>query len=436
MRETEILSPGEMKCHARHTPGRFVRLCLILIGGMVLLTSSGCPSMILWRRKDPQLSKITPPLAPNATPEEILARVNENAYSPNSPDGLKSYRDDRVQVRMKGVPAPMRASMVVEAPRNLRLRVAHPLSGGEAVDIGSNDQEFWFWGKESRPANVLVCSHDEIAAATQVTSLPLPFRPDWLMEVLGVVPISGSKYEIRRANPKSPIVELVSVQRTPDQQPVRRIVKVDLPHGVVLEHRVESMEGQMIAKAVLARHFRDPQTRLILPRQISIDWPAAEQQVSLSLEFNQVEFNSPAEGLAMWEVPQMDGFPEFNIGEYAMRQLGRSREEIAPPATEEGAVAGRAKLADDAETLEAPPAAGSGSDDAQPEIAQGNSWKDPQSLDTIQRPVRTASSRDERDAIPDPSGNDASSDPPADRVDPEPATEHQPANARPFPRGL
>ena len=118
---------------------RGLRLCLFLLACLGLLSSSGCFSMTLWRRRQPQLAKADPPLPPNASAEEILARINENAYSEFSPDGLKSYRCDDVSVRMQGVPAPMRASMVVEAPRNLRLRVANPLSGGEAVDIGSND---------------------------------------------------------------------------------------------------------------------------------------------------------------------------------------------------------------------------------------------------------------------------------------------------------
>lgn len=406
---------------------RGLRLCLFLLACVVMLTNSGCPSMTLWRRNDPKLSKADPPLPLNASSEEILARINQNAYSEFSPEGLKSYRCDDVRVRMQGVPAPMRASMVVEAPRNLRLRVANPLSGGEAVDIGSNEEQFWMWAKDSKPANVLVCAHDQIAVATQVTSLPLPFRPDWLMEVLGVSPISGSKYEVRRAKPKSPIAELISVQHTPDQQPVRRIVKVNTMYGVVLEHRVESMEGKMIARAALSHHWRDPVTRLILPRQIAIDWPAADQTLALTLELNTVDFNPPAESMAMWQVPQLDGFPEFDLGEYALKQLGHSGADIAlqrrktPPVRPRK---GQAILNDD---LEAPEVYASPDSDGRSELG-AESWTQNSSLETIDRPIRSASSSDDAS-----SWFEDEAPPPSHSIPEELSPEDEAAVARPFP---
>ena len=415
--------------HPRGQKGmqRGLRLCLFLLACLGMLSSSGCVSMTLWRRRQPQLAKADPPLPPNASAEEILARINENAYSEFSPDGLKSYRCDDVSVRMQGVPAPMRASMVVEAPRNLRLRVAHPISGGEAVDIGSNEEQFWMWAKDSKPANVLVCSHDQIAVATQVTSLPLPFRPDWLMEVLGVSPISGSNYEVRRAKPNSPIAELISVQRTPDQQPVRRIVKVNTMYGVVTEHRVESMDGKMIARALMSHHWRDPGTRLILPRQIAIDWPAADQTLALTLELKTVDFNPPAESLAMWQVPQVPGFPVFDLGAYAMEQLGHTEASLAaqrqqsPP---RGSRQGQATLdetPDEPDSLEAPDPGGLAHDD-------GARAQTP-SLDSIRRPTRSASNSKESESLDEPENSPA-----IDLyLEETPIQRSSPTSARPFP---
>ena len=399
---------------------RLASVCTALLLGLAVVGMTGCATMNFWRPKEPPLAKADPPLSPKSSAEEILARINENAYSEYSPEGLKSYRCDDLKVRMKGVPAPMRASIVVEAPRNLRLRVANPLTGGDAVDLGSNDGEFWFWAKDSQPANVLVCSHDQIAAATQVTTLPLPFRPDWLMEVLGVSPISGSGYEIRRTNQKSPIVELVSVQRTPDQNPVRRIVKVDMGHGVVLEHRIEAMSGKMIAKATLTRHFLDPETRLILPRQISIDWPAAEQVMALSLEFTSVDFNSPPQSVAMWTVPQLTDYPVFDIGAYAADQLRKQNNGPGQPDVGQEEIADRGKI-EQAPAFDDPEA----DSNENANIGVG-AWSDqPPPLDTIDRPTQTVSMPEEElpeiiipgEEIP----VDESSSPP------------QSDNARPFP---
>jgi hypothetical protein len=383
--------PEILNSPASLAPPRFaamwLRLTVMLLVCVSLTGSTGCTRGVLWRTKEPGLAPVDPPLGPDATAEEILARVNKNAYSEYSPNGLRAYRSDSVTVRMSGVPAAMRASLVVEAPRNLRLRVAHPVTGGEAVDLGSNDEKFWVWIKESPQQNVITCSHDHVAAAAKVCPLPLPFRPDWLMEVLGVTPISGSGYEVRRTNAKSPIVELVSVQRTPDQQPIRRIVKVDTVHGVVLEHRVETLEGTKIAKAVLFRHFRDPSTELILPRQINIDWPIDGQPLALSLEFNAIDFNTQPESVAMWTPPQMADYPELDIGLMAINQLGPEADELirrGQEATTEPA--GHFTLDDEVDVTqpsEFPESAASSSsiDEAQ---------TTDETLESIDRPVRTA----------------------------------------------
>ena len=152
--------PDNLKSPASLVPSclavTWLRLTVMLLVCVSLAGSTGCMRMHLWPKKEPVLTKVDPPLSADATAEEILARVNQNAYSEYSPTGLHSYRSDNITVRMSGVPAAMRASMVVESPRNLRLRVAHPVTGGEAVDIGSNDEKFWVWIKESLQQNVMI----------------------------------------------------------------------------------------------------------------------------------------------------------------------------------------------------------------------------------------------------------------------------------------
>lgn len=423
--------PEILNTPASLAPPRFaamwLRLTVMLLICVSLTGSTGCMRMRLWPSKEPALTRVDPPLGPDATAEEILARVNQNAYSEYSPNGLRAYRSDSVTVRMSGVPAAMRASLVVEAPRNLRLRVAHPVTGGEAVDLGSNDEKFWVWIKESPQQNVITCSHDHVAAASKVCPLPLPFRPDWLMEVLGVTPISGSGYEVRRTNAKSPIVELVSVQRTPDQQPIRRIVKVDTVHGVVLEHRVESLEGAKIAKAVLFRHFRDPATQLILPRQINIDWPIDGQPLALSLEFNAIDFNTQPESVAMWTPPQMADYPELDLGLMAIHQLGPEADQLIQAGQEEESEpAGKVTLDDDDEATqpsEFPDAGAMPSNFEESHVAD-------ETLESIDRPVRSADIP--RDEMPEsdpleeqPFGSTESTE-----------SEETSSDARPFPAGF
>ena len=44
-----------------------------------------------------------------------------------------------------------RAKLVADQPRNFRMTASSPLLSGTAVDLGSNDQEFWFYVMKNNP---------------------------------------------------------------------------------------------------------------------------------------------------------------------------------------------------------------------------------------------------------------------------------------------
>ena len=180
------------------------------------------------------------------------------------------------------------------------------------------------------------------------------------------------------------------------------------------------MNGKMIAKATLSRHFLDPETRLILPRQISIDWPAAEQVLALSLEFTSVDFNSPAQSVAMWTVPNVPDYPAFDIGAYAVKQLGKQYHDPGQPDAAQDEIAGRAQIEND-----------TGIEDTETNsnenaVAESEDWSDePPPLDTIDRPMQTASLQQEEQ----PKAAAPTEEIPVD----ENSSPPRPDNARPFP---
>ena len=58
------------------------------------------------------------------------------------------------------------------------------LSGAE-VDLGSNDQLFWYWVRRDQPPAVYFCRHEQFAASRARQAIPID--PYWLIEALGVV---------------------------------------------------------------------------------------------------------------------------------------------------------------------------------------------------------------------------------------------------------
>ena len=83
-------------------------------------------------------------------------------------------------------PAPkqkQRANIALERPRRFRLRADTMITGPE-VDLGSNDELFWFWVRRSPEPAVYFCRHDQFSSS--VARQVLPVEPEWLIDALGV----------------------------------------------------------------------------------------------------------------------------------------------------------------------------------------------------------------------------------------------------------
>jgi hypothetical protein len=187
--------------------------------------------------------------------------------------------------------------------------------GGEVADIGSNADHFWFWIKDALHANVVTASHDDLMLAQH--RLNIPFHPDWLMEVLGVVPIDANEVTFRRQGPQSTIVELVSELLAPSGEMIQKVIRVDACHGIVREHALYDRAGVIIASAALGDHRIDKDTGLITPRVIRFEWPRMQQQ--LTLRFADMIIN-PTVPATVWQIPEKPGYPPLELADLLQQQ--------------------------------------------------------------------------------------------------------------------
>ncbi|MFN0050886.1 MAG: hypothetical protein ACKV0T_01760 [Planctomycetales bacterium] len=270
---------------------------LLLLGSVPL---SGCGMMRnLFGPRDPFAPNARCVLRPDATSDEVLEYLNDNTGK------ITSWRSDSVSISGRGAaysPVSIGASLAIESPRNFRL-LAKSLTV-EEVDLGSNPEEYWFWSKRSEEKYIFVAHHGEEISPRR--RLPIPFQPDWIMEVFGVMPIDGADVTMHPGPPGNRTMRLVAQRVTPDGTPVQKVVVVDTCHGVVREHQLLDSQGQLIASARLEGHFRDPKTQVVLPSKVSLDWPRAD--VGLTLVINRIEVNPPVISEATWRVPTKQGY--------------------------------------------------------------------------------------------------------------------------------
>ena len=132
------------------------------------VAARGCA---FWQEPQPQV------LPPGAGLEQVIAAVNRN----NSQ--IQALFSDSATLSGPGYPT-LRAHIAYQRPRNFRLRADTGLTGPE-VDLGSNDQLFWFWIKRNQPPAVYFCRHDQFP--TSRARQMIPIDPNWLIEALGTL---------------------------------------------------------------------------------------------------------------------------------------------------------------------------------------------------------------------------------------------------------
>jgi hypothetical protein len=269
--------------------------------------------------RDPFGPKSACALPPESTKEEIVAYLNKNILAEEGQPGLRGWKTESARISMHGFSTG--ASLQVEAPRNFRLRVSQPLSQTTMLDIGSNAEQFWVWSKDSKERVVLTCRHKDIESTAANLDLPLPVQPEWLMEVMGVVPLDPNEFRMEREARGSPFVKLVSECHGPTGEPMQRIIQVNACHGLVTLHELRNAEGKVIASASFQGHYHDPETKLILVKQIRLEMP--QEKMLLTLDLKQIQVNPPqSEDSLVFALPQLPGHRTVDLAEIARQHRG------------------------------------------------------------------------------------------------------------------
>jgi hypothetical protein len=241
--------------------------------------------------------------------QDLVRHLNANIARVNS----WRCTSAKITSRERGLtPMSLSAVISVEGDRNFRLTANNPL-GGREVDLGSNSERFWFWSPRSETKHVYTARHDQLAQAQEY--FPIPFQPDWLMEVLGVIPIDETEVTLEPPEPGARVGTLVANRVSPQGEPVKKLTVVDLCHGLVLEHWLLDQRGRLIAKATLRDHRPDPATGVVLPRQIDLDWPQA--RLGLALTFGPLEVNPTRLPPQTWTMPVVPDYPPLDLAELA-----------------------------------------------------------------------------------------------------------------------
>lgn len=228
-----------------------------------------------------------PVTGPPPTKEAVVAYLNDNAGR------IQSFRSDDLSITVHQglVPIGLSGKMMTQKPRNFRL--SGDALGNRVVDLGSNDQEFWWWISKDNPPDQYYCSYKDLEAG-RLQGLPFPFQPEWIMETMGLGPYGpAEKYQLEHDDY---ILKLIERLRSPTGKMVRKVIVMKrapqtAPNPQVVEHQLlDDASGQEMCSALITQVQLDRNTGAVLPRRLELRWPAAK--VRLDMKFDAVALNT------------------------------------------------------------------------------------------------------------------------------------------------
>jgi hypothetical protein len=229
--------------------------------------------------------------APTATPtvENLVGYLNNNAKL-LEPTQAISCGNVTIDVTADGQKVGVSGKMLCQTPRNFLL--SGVVLGNPAVDIGSNDKEFWFWSRELKAqdnrAYLYHCSYDDLARGTRV---PFPFQPEMVVSALGLAQYDATKpYKVNITDEGKghKTILLTEDARSPENKPIQKITVFDYieqhpPYPQVLQHILKDDQGKVICAANVRSAQKLGANGPIIPKVIDFSWPDQKLRMTMQI---------------------------------------------------------------------------------------------------------------------------------------------------------
>ncbi|MBX9678690.1 MAG: hypothetical protein K2X38_07985 [Gemmataceae bacterium] len=281
----------------------------LAFGVCLAAVSIGCDTFrwnFLNRDRQQQDDKSPLPGVPSVA--SLIMYLNDNSSR------VQGFRCTDIDVRVDqgSIIAPhLRAKMMAQQPRNFLMSAS--ALGSDVVDIGSNDQEFWFWSSKINPPYQFYASYKDFKEG-RVRNLPFPFQPEWVMETMGMANFGPpERWTIDNDNQKIRLTEKIT---SPQGQPMRKVIVMhrrvqSAPNPQVVEHLLlDDATGKEVASARILQVEIDPMKGGIVPTRMELRYP--KDNVKLTLSMSRPEANPNVSSVA-FQRQRMQGVTSFDL---------------------------------------------------------------------------------------------------------------------------
>lgn len=267
---------------------------ILLVG---LACGAGCPQLM--RPVDPLYQ---PPVVFETAPtmEQLMAQVNMNTQR------VQSLESTGATLGLKGFPS-IRAQIYMMPPMKFRM-IGETALTGQLLDLGSNDQEFWVWGRGFESPGLMYARHDEFQQTMAKTILPV--EPSWVAQAMGLARFDPNDYH-QGPFPTATGNYEIRTTMTSSAGQITKVTVIDKQYGYVLEQHMYDMAGQPIASAMASNYRYDPNSNISLPYKVDIRLP--KSGADFSIQIIGYRINQLTEGNGTFAKPHRPDVPEINL---------------------------------------------------------------------------------------------------------------------------
>jgi hypothetical protein len=217
--------------------------------------------------------------------------------------------------------------LAVVRPRNFKLMLKSV--GQPQADIGSNNEEFWFWVR-SDDKSIYWCDYADLESS----SLAITYQPDWIVAALGLTPISreeAAHIKIRSTDNRDNTALLFPPTKSGNETYMRMLI-VSNHTRRIKEHRIYAGntpdQKNLLAQADV-KSYKDfdvdssdkgVSETCYLPENVRLDWK--REQLVLDVALQDVKVNqfdaSRTEGLFV--EPTVPGYDRVNLAKLSHEQ--------------------------------------------------------------------------------------------------------------------
>lgn len=235
------------------------------------------------------------PAAPQVLSETPSAAEVTAAINRTSAMRILSTNSATVEVlSMPMLPKLSNATLSLQRDKRFRLNASIPLLIGSGLDMGSNDEVFWFEVPNKMSRVLYWAKHEEYRQ--QLNRAILPVDPTWIMDALGLVQINPATIvagPVRRTDGR---LEIRSALNMPDGV-YQRVCMIDPSAGYVTHQFLYAPGGNLVATSEASNHRYYESENCALPHTVKIHLqPAAGPPLSMKIDIGSYAVNQLLSG--------------------------------------------------------------------------------------------------------------------------------------------